>query len=130
MTDQPRKVYLATAGEYSSYRVLHVFAREEDAADYGLADNVEEVDLHDEPVEVRYWYTLHWFSWQPDSTSNPAEAGELRDFDGHAENISNYWGSTLIPERRTLTVQGWDRDRVRKVYSEQRTKYLAEQAGL
>lgn len=32
------KVYLATAGEYSSFRVLHAFASEEDAETYKLAE--------------------------------------------------------------------------------------------
>lgn len=34
------KVYLATAGEYSDYRVKHAFARREDAESYRLGDDV------------------------------------------------------------------------------------------
>ena len=130
MTDNPRRVYLATSGEYSSYRVLHVFAREEDARAYEAADDVEEYELHDGPVDVRRWHTLHWFSWQPDGPGNPLELNTLLDFDDRRGNAGHHWGSTLDPEKLTLTVTGWDLDGVRKVYSEQRAKYLAEQAGL
>ena len=54
------KVYLATAGEYSDYRVCHAFARREDAESYKLGDDVKELEVHDGPVEVRYWYDLDW----------------------------------------------------------------------
>lgn len=135
MTDQSRKVYLATSGEYSDYRVLHVFTREEDAREYKLGEDVEERELHDGPVEVRVWHSLDWRSWTPEKqgsayvVGNPDEEHELRDFDGREGHCEHHW--ERFPDRKALlTVSGWDLDRVRKVYSEQRAKYLAEKAGL
>ena len=47
-----KRVYLATSGTYD-YRVQAVFTRREDAESFGLADDVEEFELHDGPLEVR-----------------------------------------------------------------------------
>ena len=54
------KVYLATAGEYSDYRVRHAFTREEDAEAYPLGDDVLELEVHDGPVEVRTGTCWTW----------------------------------------------------------------------
>ncbi len=59
------KVYLATSGEYSDYRVCHAFAREEDAASYALGDAVLELEVRDGPVEVRPEHTLPGGSQRP-----------------------------------------------------------------
>ncbi len=121
------KVYLATSGEYSDYRVRHVFTRREDAEAYRLADEVEERELHDGPVEVRAWHTLTWRPKFPDrpaefpQVANPFESKELRDFDGQPGLVEHEWTQGPV-----LNVRGWDLRRVRKVYSEQRARYLAE----
>jgi len=71
------KIYLATRGEYSDYRVCHAFAKREDAESYKLGEGVLEMELHDGPVEVRYWYDLDWRAewrdWQGDglASANP-----------------------------------------------------------
>lgn len=129
------KVYLATRGEYSDYRVAHVFARREDAEAYKLADNVEERELHDGPVEVRRWHEMRWEPRLGDRAGdgfalpNPHEDSEYRDFDGQPGRAEHQWMG-MGPGRMRLTVGGWDLARVRKVYSEQRAQYLARQEGV
>lgn len=134
------KVYLATKGEYSDYDVVHVFAREEDADAYPLADRVEEYELHQGPVDCRYWHSLEWYPERPDSepiyagaayahTGNPWEFGSLRDYDAKIPACEHTWGEVFNIELQRMTprlnVRGWDLDRVRKVYSEQRAQFIA-----
>lgn len=124
------KVYVATSGEYSDFRIKHVFAKREDAEAYRGADDVIEYDLMEEPVEQRYWYTVLWTATTPDREgdglylSNPFERGEPRDYVG-GEPASHHW--TVRQHETVLIVQGWDLERVHKVYSEQRAQYLARQ---
>ena len=128
------KVYLATSGEYSDYRVQHVFARREDAEAYELATGVEEYELQGGPVEVRVWHILWWNAEQPDAErdgsrlGNPWELTDSRDFDGNPRRAAHDWGRRF--GERVLRVQGWDRERVLKVYSEQRAQYIARQQGV
>lgn len=137
-------IYLATRGEYSDYRVCraftrreysdyrvcHAFTRREDAEAYPLGDHVEELELRPGPVEVRYWYDLDWRADRPDSQEapfamgNPTVDSELRDFDGDERRAEHRWSA------QWLNVQGWDRDHVMKVYSEQRAQYVATQEGV
>jgi putative lipase involved disintegration of autophagic bodies len=127
------KVYLATSGEYSDYGVRRVFARYEDAEAYELADNVEEYELTEGPMEVRTWHHLLWWPDLPDreqtssAAANPSFSTERRDFDGHPDNVVHQWhiGPHHLPAR--LGISGWDLDRIRKVYSEQRAQYIARQ---
>jgi hypothetical protein len=133
----PQTIYLATSGEYSDYGVRHAFARKEDAEAYPLGDHVEEYELHDGPVEVRTWHVLYWDPVQPDHEKeagrygNPWMDEHLQDFGGKPGNISHRWeGRYHAPEIKKLRVEGWDPDRVRKVYSEQRAQYKAQEAGL
>jgi hypothetical protein len=130
------KVYLATSGEYSDYRVQHVFTRREDAEEYPLGDDVEERELRDGPVEVRFWHALIWRANHPDEVArdfcaaNPYQSEECRDFDGRPGHIQHHWAG---PPERTgpiLYVEGWDREGVLKVYSEQRAQHLARKANL
>ncbi len=129
------KVYVATSGEYSDYRICHVFARREDAEDYAGADSVEEYEVRGGPVEMRPWHTLTWNTDLPDreatslALANPYEQSWPQDFDGDERKTSHAWNG---PPQRTgpvLEVQGWDLNRVRKVYSEQRAQYLAGVTG-
>lgn len=125
------KVWLATSGEYSDYRIEHVFARQEDAEAYEGADRVEEYEVREGPVEMRPRHTLMWRAHRPDGEgdslqlANPFESTWPQDFDGRPEYAAHHWDG---PPQRTgpvLTVEGWDLQRVRKVYSEQRAQYLA-----
>lgn len=131
------KVYLATSGEYSDYTVRKVFLREEDADAYDLADSTTEFEVHEGPVDVRSWHTLTWRTELADATDrqiaaydqNPATCSSMRDFDGNERNCSHSWSTAWDSATRTrvpiLYVQGWDLDRVRKVYSEQRAQFIA-----
>lgn len=124
------KVYLATAGEYSDYQVVRVFARQEDAANYELADEWEEYEVDEGPVEVRTWHVLDWVPGLPDREqtnahgANPHMWSDRRDFDGHPRRVEHRW---LVgrPIGDQLIVGGWDLDGVRKVYSEQRAQWIA-----
>jgi len=122
-------IYLATRGEYSDYRVCHAFARREDAEAYKLGDDVAEFEVHDGPVEVRFWYDLDWDTREPEQQDawppNPHIESELRDYDGDEKRAEHTWSGDVF-----LNVQGWDRDLVRKVYSEQRAQFLARKEGV
>lgn len=127
------KIYLATSGDYSDYRVRHVFARKEDAEAYALGDDVEEFEVQEGPVEVRPWHELMWWPDRPDrqagefTGANPLvySAGR-RDYDGNARHVDHRWNDA----RTCLEVEGWERERVMKVYSEQRAQHLAHKEGI
>ena len=143
---ESRKIYLATSGEYSDYRVQHVFSRREDAEAYELGDGVEERELQEGPVEVRVWHMLFWDARIGDRKgdslrqANPYEYSQRRDFDGRPGHTEHRWHGdhdARYPERAgtsangpRLQVSGWDLDRVRKVYSEQRAQYEARAADI
>lgn len=132
MTDDPRKVYLATAGEYSDYRIVKAFTSSDDAWGYPLGDDVLELELHDGPVEVRMWSELWWWPHQPDGPDgvgemgNPHESHAQKDFDGRPKRVEHRW-TTHHQGRSVLVVEGWDAQAVRKVYSEQRAQHIARQ---
>ncbi len=125
------KVYLATSGEYSDYRVRQVFARREDAEAYGLGEDVEEFELREGPVETRLEYHLYWSSWIPDreatltAMANPWTGSDRLDFDDRPDRVDHRW--TEGRYGRQLDIRGWDMDRIRKVYSEQRAQHIARQ---
>lgn len=120
------KVYLATSGEYSDYRVQHVFTRREDAESYALGDDVMECEVHDGPVEVRTWHMLWWNPGIPDREGdglrlgNPWQYTEQRDFDGRPGHVQHCRNDSAV-----LLVEGWDLQRILKTYSEQRAQHLA-----
>jgi len=130
------KVYLATSGEYSDYGVCHAFSRREDAEAYPLGDDVLELEVHDGPVEVRFWYEMSWVPRWPDRESdgltaaNPYISSEQRDFDGDERHVRHEWDGPHAANGPWLTVQGWDKQVVLKVYGEQRAQYLARQEGV
>jgi hypothetical protein len=132
VTDSPRKVYLATAGEYSDYRVLKAFTNSDDAWAYPLGDDVLELELHDGPVEVRMWSELWWWPHQPDGPDgvgemgNPHESHAQKDFDGRPKWVEHRWSHNTTGQS-VLVVEGWDVEGMRKVYSEQRAQHLARQ---
>jgi hypothetical protein len=133
----PGTVYLATAGEYSDYRVVHAFARRQDAESYKLGDEVKEMTVRPGPVEVRTWYTLRWWPNLPErkpdddwlAASNPwVGADERRDFDGDPGRAEHQWTDQGI--QPLLMVGGWDLALVKKVYGEQRAQYIARKEGI
>ncbi|KAB8186895.1 hypothetical protein FH608_046240 [Nonomuraea phyllanthi] len=137
------KVYLATSGAYSDYEIDHVFARREDAEAYELADRVEEFELHEGPVETRVWYSLTWWPDEPDgdhevpmsghghrpdymlTLTNPRPIeGRRRDFDARPNHVEHRWMGGYAKGKASLTVEGWDAERVLKVYGERRAEWL------
>lgn len=138
------KVYLATSGSYSDYQVLHVFTRREDAEAYELADDVEEFELHDGPVEARIWHQLSWWPDEPDgehtveggfsghtyTLTNPRPIRSYRqDFDGRPNYVEHRWDPGYHTNgKSSLIVQGWDPERIRKVYGELRAEWLSRKA--
>ncbi len=125
------KVYLATSGEYSDFRVQQVFARREDAEAYDLGDDVQEFELRDGPVETRIEHRLYWNPQIEDreetatAMANPWFATERLDFDGQPHRVEHQWNHGA--RGSNLTVKGWELERIRKVYSEQRAQHLARQ---
>lgn len=133
-------VYLATAGAYSDYRVVHAFARREDAESYKLGDEVKEMEVHEGPVEVRTWYVLFWWPDRPDAPPDAITAGnpwtnfsDQRDYDGDPGHVEHQWevqSNINYVQHPLLSVGGWDLALVKKVYGEQRGQYLARQEGI
>jgi len=127
------KVYVATSGEYSDYRIQHIFASREDAEAYEGADDVIEWEVLEHPVERRAWYEIIWSPKIEDRDqipgfrmANPDESSWPRDYTGNDSGYAtHHW--TSRGREVVLCVQGWELDRVRKVYSEQRAQYLAQQ---
>lgn len=131
------KVYLATHGAHSDYQVLHAFARREDAEAYELADDVEEFELREGPVETRDWYSLEWYTAEPDGEhtvegsftnqtyrlTNPRPArSRRRDYDGRPHRVEHSWRPCV--RGSSLNVEGWDLERVQKIYGELRAEWL------
>jgi hypothetical protein len=124
------KVYVVTSGEYSDYHIVRIFLNQADANAYQLGDDVSEWDVAEGPVEVRNWYQLCWWPHRPDAEGrddpNPWWRNESRDFDDNERACTHRWHEAPGTDRFTsLTIQGWDRERILKVYSEQRAQYLA-----
>ncbi|WP_141576153.1 hypothetical protein [Actinomadura sp. WMMA1423] len=115
------KVWIATSGSYSDYRIEAVFTRPEDARDFELGEDFEEYEVHDGPLEVRDWWTLWWHP-QGQHGPDPVVTSDRRTFDGHPNYARHEWGKTgrHVP---FLRVEGWDRERVMKVFSEQRAQW-------
>lgn len=130
--------WLVTTGEYSNYRVL--CACPDEATAKVVADAirhawVEEVPLRTEPPVVEKVLHVNWVLG-PDGVENPypyarnnSEGWTSREF---------WWGEPkFLRCESTLRLQhsgnlllhlvGWDHTRVRKVFSEQRARILAEQ---
>ena len=135
------KVYLATSGSYSDYTIDHVFAKREDAEAYELADSVEEFELHEGPVETRVWYSLEWYTGDPEgefevsmpgvghikpymlTLTNPRPMeSRRRDFDGRPKHVEHSWRASS--RGSCLRVEGWDAERVQKVFGELRAAWL------
>jgi hypothetical protein len=129
------RVFLATRGEYSDYHVEHVFLERKDADAYPCADRVEEFEVREGPVETRTWHSLTWYSQSPDEPettheppykfANPHEHSGPRDWDGRDGYVTHSWERHDGNDHFALHIHGWDLQRVRKVYSEQRAQHVA-----
>jgi hypothetical protein len=109
-------IYLATSGEYDDYRVEAAFTRREDAEAFELGDDVEEMELHDGPLEVRTWHQIRWYKDTPlrrgtfNHVANPYHQDrERRIWDGNPERIE----VTSFACGSQVEVEGWDLARVR-----------------
>jgi hypothetical protein len=127
------KVYVATSGEYSDYRIQHIFLERRDAEAYEGGDDVVEYEVMEGPVVRRPRYQLIWSPKIEDreqipgqQMGNPFESVYQEDYLGDDPGYATHnW--TARGHELVLYVQGWELDRVRKVYSEQRAIYLAHQ---
>lgn len=129
------KVYLATSGDHGDYSILRVFRNREDAEAYELADDIDEREVEEGPVDVRRWHGLYWYSWCPDlafnerGQTNPVTVSEPREYDP-VQQVGHWWtvyeARSGSPGGHQLTVCGWDWQAVQKVYAEQRAQYMAK----
>ena len=108
-------IYLATSGEYDDYWIVAAFTRREDAEAFELSDNVDEVELHDGPLEVRTWYQLRWYQNRPPEEASPGRAPnpypqeyDRRAWDGDPGRVE-----VFSPVPSQIEVQGWDMALVR-----------------
>lgn len=118
------KVWLATSGEYSDFSVVKVFAREEDARAYGLADSVVEWEVNEGPVLTRIVKRLIWHPARPEADGNPWIHSDRRDVDD-SPGVKHRWVPAQPGMETYLIVEGWDAEGVNKVYSEQCAQYIA-----
>lgn len=114
--------------------MCHAFTSRELAESDPPGDGVQELELLDGPADIRPWYILTWDTRMRDAAGrykDPFVWSENRDYDGSEVPIRHHW-SGQYPDGPGiyLNVQGWDRDLVLKVYSEQRAKALAGQEGV
>ena len=87
-------------------------------------------------LRCAYWHDLDWradlpaereiegFGKVPNPYLDPEP--EMRDFDGNEKHVQHTWSVSGT----YLNVQGWDKQLVLKVYSEQRAQYVARQEGV
>jgi hypothetical protein len=120
------KVWLATAGEYSDFCVVKVFAREEDAQAYELADDVEEWEVNEGPILTRNVIRLVWHPARPEGEGNPWVFNDRKDVDD-SPGVKHQWVPANPGNETYLVVEGWDAVGVNKVYSEQCAQYIARQ---
>lgn len=139
------KVYIATSGSYSDYRIDNVFLNEADAKAYTDAQihgrswadaSYDEWDVHEGPVERRTKYSLMWWPHLPDKESsstalpNPYTRDYTEDWSPVVTQLKHYWDHIDVHDFDVLHVEGWDKQAVLKVYSEQRATYLARKEGI
>lgn len=134
------KVYVATDGSYSDYQIKHVFLNEDDARTYAQSThegNYSEYEVREKIPERRVFYHLTWQSHLPDCNknsnhiANPHVWSYESDFTGDTMLAHHWYNRTAGPNQiGTLSVEGFGREGVMKVYSEQRAMFLARQEGI
>lgn len=106
-----RKVYLASEGAYSDYQIVGAFTRREDAEKYvadGMADGVEEFELHDGPVEV---VEIHRYRWFPSRLEAPYfDHTRAVERSKHPERLKAVWhdGTPMIDRWFEVSGEDWD----------------------
>jgi hypothetical protein len=135
------KVWIATSGSYSDYRIEHVFLNEEDANAYTEAcydGGYASYEVHEGPIQKRPYYELTWWPHEPDQSeprerANPWTHSYKGDYipSEHPKPAKHEWHKpTGNNPEGFLRVEGFDHEAVLKVYSEQRAIYLAKREGL
>jgi hypothetical protein len=139
-------IYLATAGEYSDYRVLRAFTyrthaelfawrRNTEHTVYGYQVEVEEIPLDEEdlPLNQAPVFTVYW-SYNPYMyVSNESNEAVREQWDDEPEPeggiVVDEW---VAKDERSfgVTVKSADLERARKVMSERRAKLMALHLGL
>jgi hypothetical protein len=117
-------IYLAWSGEYDDARVEAAFTRQEDAEALEISDRVEEVQLHDGPLEVRGWHQAIWYKGRPLETAKDAGPGRVpnpywsthtdrRIYDGHPDRVDTISHGTGSLGITPVWVEGWDPERIK-----------------
>jgi hypothetical protein len=121
------KVYVATEGSYSDYRILGVFTTEEEAAKVG--EYAEEYDLWERAPEKKTVYAITTFP--PSYPSRPIEVHSIQPWDYNYERL----GMAKRPKfelfpNRGFCVSGTDRSLVEKAFQDRRAQLIAEAEGI
>lgn len=142
------KVWAVTEGEYSDYQVLAVFSTKAAAEAWAENDNaldrryggldVEEFDL-DPPLRVKVdmWHvhgrvtvdgeradTKPLSMWGGELTyPNDRSTAANSQVRHHAEYV---YDGVMYPEKVTVYVRGWDKERVARIYSDTMARLVAE----
>jgi hypothetical protein len=123
---EPRMVYVPLPDQdaEADHEPRYAFTRAEDAHAYSVGADVLTLEVRDGPVKTRPWHKIFWVP-----PLEPHESCVEKDFDGRPGRVEYAWlrGDVGSPPRTALTVEGWDAQRVRKVYSEQRAQHIAKQ---
>lgn len=120
------KVYVATEGSYSDYRILGVFSKRGDAEAVG---EVEEYDLWNRVPLVRTVYAMRAFP--PDYEPVTLEVHRLQPWDYNYGNLA----TTKRPKydlfpNRGFQVSGTNRPLVEKAFRDRRAQLVAEAQGI
>lgn len=117
---EPRTVYIPTSDGVADCEVRYAFTRYDDARAYCIDGEVIELELRDGPVKTRTWHKIFWLP-----PLGPHESSTEKDFDGYPDRVEYAWvhGNAGTPRRSALTVEGWDLNRVREAYGEQRARH-------
>lgn len=120
------KVYIATEGSYSDYRILGVFVTREAAAEVG---EVEEYELWDKPPKAVTSYEVHGWpnqGWEPNW-----EIHVLRPWDYGYETYGHS-GRPLVHEwpNGGMRISGGVKSVVEKAWQDQVARRRAVQEGI
>lgn len=138
------KVYVATSGSYSSYDVEHVFLKEEDARAWCDADignhherSWNEYDVLEAQPVYKTFYSLTWWPYLDDHEEGPGAAPNPRVISYEKVFLKDSRPAHRWDEYKCgpydytgLRIEGWDRETVMKVYSDQRGMYTARKEGI
>jgi hypothetical protein len=122
------KVYMVTRGDYSDYGVVGLFASRELAqgyivtrqADYTPFNDIEEWEVHSEPVSQVVVYSGRWSAKMPaiDFWHYTVDAGQCQE------------GTHQFLDGTGIQVQTFDKEKTTKIVADFRAQYLATEAGI